>query len=61
LIAKSITQRTPRVVAAMDGDAARLRGAAALVLHRVLFTQTGFEQHNRRGAAHPASKAATKP
>ena len=61
LIAKSITQRTPRVVAAMDGDAARLHGAAALVLHRVLFTQTGIEQHNRRGAAHPASKAATKP
>jgi predicted NBD/HSP70 family sugar kinase len=44
LIAKSFTSRTPRVVAAMDGDAARLRGAAALVLHKVLFRQNRFEQ-----------------
>ncbi|MGA2569143.1 MAG: ROK family transcriptional regulator [Terracidiphilus sp.] len=42
LIAKSFTHRTPRVVAAMDGDAARLRGAAALVLHKVLFQQADF-------------------
>ena len=44
LIATSFTSRTPRVVAAMDGDAARLRGAAALVLHKVLFRQARFEQ-----------------
>jgi hypothetical protein len=31
-------------VAATDGDAARLRGAAALVLHKVLFHQSDFEQ-----------------
>ena len=37
LIAKSFTARTPRIVAAMEGDTARLRGAAALVLHKVLF------------------------
>lgn len=37
LIGKSFTARTPRVVAATEGDAARLRGAAALVLHKVLF------------------------
>jgi len=37
LIGKSFTARTPRVVAAMEGDTARLRGAAALVLHKVLF------------------------
>ncbi len=43
LIAKSFTSHTPRVVAAMDGDAARLRGAAALVLHKVLFGQAGFK------------------
>jgi predicted NBD/HSP70 family sugar kinase len=44
LIAQSFTPRTPRVAAAMDGDAARLRGAAALVLRKVLFRQTDFEQ-----------------
>jgi predicted NBD/HSP70 family sugar kinase len=37
LIAKSFTARTPRVVAAMEGDTARLRGAAALVLNKALF------------------------
>jgi predicted NBD/HSP70 family sugar kinase len=43
LIAKSFTPHTPRVVAATDGDAARLRGAAALVLHKVLFRQAEFK------------------
>ena len=43
LIAKSFTSRMPRVVAATDGDAARLRGAAALALRRVLFHQAEFE------------------
>ncbi|MFZ1938870.1 MAG: ROK family transcriptional regulator [Terracidiphilus sp.] len=42
LIAKSITPNTPRVVAAVDGDAARLRGAAALVLHKMLFKRVDF-------------------
>ena len=42
LIAKSITPNTPRVVAAVDGDAARLRGAAALVLHKMLFKRADF-------------------
>jgi predicted NBD/HSP70 family sugar kinase len=42
LIAKSFTPHTPRLVAAVDGDAARLRGAAALVLHKVLFRQADF-------------------
>lgn len=42
LIAKSFTQYAPRVVAAMDGDVARLRGAAALVFHKVLFQQGDF-------------------
>ncbi len=42
LIAKSFTPQAPRVVAAMDGDVARLRGAAALVLHKVLFQQADF-------------------
>jgi predicted NBD/HSP70 family sugar kinase len=37
LIAKSFMPRIPRVMTAADGDAARLRGAAALVLHNVLF------------------------
>jgi predicted NBD/HSP70 family sugar kinase len=50
LIAKSFTPHTPRVVAAMDGDAARLRGAAALVLHKVLFRQVDFApRHEREG------------
>jgi len=50
LIAKSFTPHTPRVVAAMDGDAARLRGAAALVLHKVLFRQVDFTpRHEREG------------
>jgi len=42
LIAKSFTPNTPRVVAAMDGDVGRLRGAAALVLHKVLFRQADY-------------------
>ncbi len=37
LIARSFTSHIPRVLPAVDGDAARLRGAAALVLHKVLF------------------------
>jgi transcriptional regulator of PTS gene len=49
LIAKSFTSRTPRVVAAMDGDVARLRGAAALVWHRVLFQQADFAPRMARG------------
>ncbi len=43
LIAKSFTSRVPRVVDAMDGDAARLRGAAALVLYKALFRHGPFE------------------
>jgi hypothetical protein len=49
LIAKSFTPHTPRVEAAMDGDAARLRGAAALVLHKVLFRQGEFAPRHLRG------------
>jgi predicted NBD/HSP70 family sugar kinase len=48
LIAKSFTPHTPRVVAAMDGDVARLRGAAALVLHKVLFQQADFAPRHVR-------------
>jgi predicted NBD/HSP70 family sugar kinase len=57
LIAKSITPHTPRVVAAVDGDAARLRGAAALVLHKVLFGQADFAPQPARGCVNPISKA----
>jgi predicted NBD/HSP70 family sugar kinase len=56
LIARSITPHTPRVVAAMDGDAARLRGAAALVLHKVLFGQADFAPQPVRGRAHSLAK-----
>lgn len=42
LIARSFTSHTPRVVAALDGDVARLRGAAALVLYKKLFKRTDF-------------------
>lgn len=42
LIANAFTSRTPRVVAAQEGSVARLRGAAALVFHKVLFRQTEF-------------------
>lgn len=52
LIARSITPHTPRVVAAMDGDAARLRGAAALVLHKVLFGQADFVPQPVRSGVH---------
>jgi predicted NBD/HSP70 family sugar kinase len=58
LIAKSFTSRTPRVAAAMDGDAARLRGAAALVLHKVLFRQTRFEQPKSHATLRPPAKFA---
>jgi len=50
LIAKSFTAHTPRVEAAMDGDTARLRGAAALVLHRLLFRRPEFEQVDQQNA-----------
>jgi predicted NBD/HSP70 family sugar kinase len=53
LIAKSFTPQTPQVVAAMDGDAARLRGAAALVLHKVLFRRAEFEQMDQQRAGKP--------
>lgn len=43
LIARSFTSRIPRVVAAVDGDLARIRGAAALVLHKALFRTGDFE------------------
>ncbi len=56
LIAKSFTPHTPRVVAAMDGDAARLRGAAALVLHKVLFQQSDFAPRHVRGAERAGPK-----
>lgn len=58
LIAKSFTPRTPQVVAAMDGDAARLRGAAALVLHKVLFRRAEFEQLDPQHAAHSGRQTA---
>ena len=54
LIAKSFTSRVPRVVPAMDGDAARLRGAAALALYKTMFRHPAFEpleeNHSRRPA-----------
>jgi predicted NBD/HSP70 family sugar kinase len=42
LISRSLTSHTPRVAAALDGDTARLRGAAALVLYKVLFRRADF-------------------
>jgi predicted NBD/HSP70 family sugar kinase len=42
LIGKAFTPQSPRVVAAVDGDVARLRGAAALVLHKLLFRGDDF-------------------
>jgi predicted NBD/HSP70 family sugar kinase len=56
LIAKSITPQTPRVVAAMDGDAARLRGAAALVLHKVLFRQVDYTPRHEPGSERTSSE-----
>jgi predicted NBD/HSP70 family sugar kinase len=58
LIEKSITLRTPRIVAALDGDAARLRGAAALVLHKVLFRHTEFEQRDQSKVGRQPTAAA---
>jgi predicted NBD/HSP70 family sugar kinase len=59
LIARSFTPHTPRVAAAMDGDAARLRGAAALVFHKVLFGQADFAPGHDRGGLH--AKAEPEP
>ena len=56
LIAKSFTPDTPRVVAAMDGDAARLRGAAALILHKVLFRQLDFPSPHEPAGERSSSK-----
>jgi predicted NBD/HSP70 family sugar kinase len=49
LIAKSFTSRIPRIVPAMDGDAARLRGAAALALYKTMFRHAAFEQLEQNG------------
>ena len=53
LIAKSFTSRIPRVVAAVDGDVARLRGAAALVLHKKLFRRSEFEPMQEKASTVP--------
>ena len=50
--------QTPQVVAAMDGDAARLRGAAALVLHKVLFRRAEFEEMDQQRAGRPGRTTA---
>ena len=42
LIANAFTSHTPRVVAAVEGSTARLRGAAALVFQKLLFRNTEF-------------------
>jgi hypothetical protein len=42
----------------MDGDAARLRGAAALVLHKVLFRRAEFEQLDPQHTEGPGQLAA---
>jgi len=60
LIGKSFTSRMPRVVAATDGDAARLRGAAALVLHKVLFRQSEFEQQDQSATNHSSKLSPVK-
>jgi predicted NBD/HSP70 family sugar kinase len=59
LIAKSITPNTPRVVAAVDGDAARLRGAAALVLHKMLFKRADFAPRHMHEGEMMAAEAIT--
>ncbi len=48
LIAKAFMPNTPRIVAATEGDVARLRGAAALVLHKVLFRQAEFTRMDQQ-------------
>jgi hypothetical protein len=40
----------------MDGDAARLRGAAALVLLKVLFRQVDFAPHTVRSGERTSPK-----
>lgn len=58
LIAKSFVPQPPRLVAAMEGDLARLRGAAALVMQRVLFQQAEFIPRPLRGGERSRSKSA---
>jgi len=58
LIGKSFTPQTPRVVAALDGDVARLRGAAALVFYKVLFQQADFAPRHVRGGERSRPKGA---
>jgi predicted NBD/HSP70 family sugar kinase len=54
LIAKSFTSRIPRLVAAEDGDAARMRGAAALALYKAMFRHSAFEQLEQNHSRRPA-------
>jgi predicted NBD/HSP70 family sugar kinase len=57
LIAKAFTPHTPRIVAALDGDLARLRGAAALVLHKVLFKREDLVPRQIHEGRNPAPVA----
>lgn len=60
LIAKAFTSRVPRIAAAVDGDVARLRGAAALVLHKILFAREDFvSPHPHQGGSLSAPAVAT--
>jgi predicted NBD/HSP70 family sugar kinase len=57
LIAHAFTAHTPRVVAAVEGGVARLRGAAALVFHKMLFRHAGFGATAvTTSGAHPVSQ-----
>jgi hypothetical protein len=38
----------------MDGDAARLRGAAALALYKAMFRHSAFEQLEQNHSRRPA-------
>jgi hypothetical protein len=42
----------------MDGDAARLRGAAALVLHKALFRRTDLQQVEQQNPQRPGNELA---
>jgi predicted NBD/HSP70 family sugar kinase len=58
LIASAFTSHTPRVVAATEGSVARLRGAAALVFHKILFRQIEFGLSTDIAPVEPETPAA---
>ena len=60
LIANAFTSYTPRLVSALEGSVARLRGAAALVYYKILFRQMEFSTMATAAPENPPTQTANR-